>query len=151
MATMVDDALIDTNILVRMSDAESPLKDLCKNALKRFFDRGDTPYLCAQNAIEFWAVATRPKSVNGLGLAPAAAEKALKAAEQWLVWLPEPADIATRWRALVNKHGIIGKRVHDTRLIALMGAYGLTNLLTLNAPDFACFEGITCLQPGDIQ
>jgi predicted nucleic acid-binding protein len=144
-------ALVDTNILVRLSDADSPLCGVCNHALQRLLRRGDTLHLCAQTAIEFWSVATRPKAVNGLGLSAADTDSALCVAEQWMIWLPEPSDIGARWRALVNKHGVLGKQAHDARLVALMEAHGLTHLLTLNAADFARFPGLTCLHPSDVR
>ena len=61
-------ALVDTNILVRLSDSGHPLQSVCELALQRLLQRQDRVFLCAQVAIEFRAVATRPKSINGLGL-----------------------------------------------------------------------------------
>ena len=144
-------ALVDTNVLVRLSDSGHPAQAVCKLALQRMLQRLDRVFLCAQTAIEYWAVATRPKSVNGLGLSPIDAEAGLQRAEQWLIWLPEPPDIAARWRALVNKHSVLGKQAHDARLVALMEAHGLTHLLTLNASDFARFPGVTCVEPATVR
>jgi predicted nucleic acid-binding protein len=79
------------------------------------------------------------------------AEASLRRAEQWLVWLPEPPDIGARWRANVNKHSVLGKQAHDTRLVALMEAHGLKHLLTLNPGDFARFPGVTCVEPAQVQ
>ena|SRR5437879_2634655 len=143
-------ALVDTNILVRLSDSGHPVQPVCELALQRSLQRRDRVFLCAQAAIEYWAVATRPKSANGLGLGPNDAELGLRRAEGWLIWLPEPPDIAARWRALVNKHNVLGKQAHDTRLVALMVAHGLTHLLTLNPADFARFPGITCVEPAEV-
>ena len=109
--------------------------------------RGDQLLGCAQVMIEFWTVATRPKKVNGLGLTPAEAEASLRDAEQLITFLPEPPDIAIRWRVLANLHRVQGKQAHDTRLAAFMEAHGLTNLLTLNGADFARFKGLVCLSP----
>ena len=144
-------ALVDTNILLRLSDSGHPLQSVCELALQRLLQRRDRVFLCAQAAIEYWAVATRPKPVNGLGLSPIDAEAGLRRAERWLVWLSEPPDIAVRWRALVNKHGVLGKQAHDTRLVALMEAHGLTHLLTLNVGDFARFPAVTCVEPANVR
>ena len=148
--TTAMNALVDTNILVRLSDADSPLCTVCNSAVQRLLGRGDNLHLCAQIAIEFWAVATRPTHVRSLGLSATDAEAALRNAEQWLSWLSEPSDIGARWRALVNKHGVLGKQAHDTRLVALMEAHSLKDLLTLNTADFARFEEINCLDPAGI-
>jgi predicted nucleic acid-binding protein len=143
-------AVVDTNILVRLVDSGHPAQTVCQVALQHLFQKGDRVFLCAQAAIEYWAVATRPKAVNGLGLGSNDAELGLQRAERWLVWLPEPPDIAVRWRALVVKHNVLGKQAHDTRLVALMEAHGLTHLLTLNPGDFARFPGVTCVDPAGV-
>ncbi len=143
--------LVDANILVRLEDLDSPRSAVCEAALEQLLRHGDTAHLCAQAAIEYWAVATRPKDVNGLGLDPAQAEAGLRKAERWVAWLSEPPDIAARWRRLVTQHAIRGKQAHDVRLVALMEAHGLTRLLTLNPRDFRRFPAITCLHPADVR
>ncbi len=143
--------LVDTNILVRLAEPSEPEHPVCKQAVRRLEDAGETLCLCAQAAIEFWSVATRPKDVRGLGFSPSKAEMALCEAEASLVWLPEPADIAARWRALVNRHQVRGRQVHDTRLVAFMEAHGLTHILTLNTTDFARYTHIAVLHPADVK
>jgi hypothetical protein len=59
--------LLDTNLLLRLSDGSSPHQALADQAIKRLRLRGDWPCLTAQNLIEFWAVATRPVGANGFG------------------------------------------------------------------------------------
>jgi predicted nucleic acid-binding protein len=144
-------ALVDTNILVRLRELNSPDHPACTRALSRLLQRGDGLFICAQVAIEYWVVATRPKAANGLGLSPAEAEADLRDFEQMLVWLPEPADIGARWRKLVNRYGVLGVRAHDARLVALMEAHALTHVLTLNREDFEGYDGISVLLPSDVR
>src|SRR5882724_5241738 len=143
--------LVDTNILARLSETGSPLHSICSQAVPRLLQRGDALFICSQTVIEYWAVATRPIAVNGLGFDPTQAEAELRDFEKWFQWLSEPPDIAVRWRALVNKHSVVGKQAHDTRLVALMEAHGLTHLLTLNPKDFARFSGVTCVEPASVR
>ncbi len=142
--------LVDTNILVRLVDSDSPYCSVCKQSLEDLIGQGCLLLGCTQVMIEFWAVATRPKSANGLGLTPAEAEAALLDAEQMLTFLDEPHDLARRWRTLVNTHGVCGKQAHDTRLVAWMEGHGLSNLLTFNVADFSRFNQIICLSPGAV-
>ena len=142
--------LVDSNILVRLSENGHPDQADCEQALERLLKRNDRAFLCAQAAIEYWAVATRPKALNGLGLGPVEAEKGLREAEHLLVWLDEPVDIGMRWRRLVNRYAVIGKQVHDARLVALMEAHGLTTMLTLNTADFRRYTHITSLLPSQV-
>jgi predicted nucleic acid-binding protein len=143
--------LVDTNVLARLSDTGSHLHSICLQAIPRLLERGDGLFVCAQTIIEYWSVATRPAPVNGLGFDHGQAAQELRDFDKWFRCLSEPPDIAARWRALVNKHFIMGKQAHDTRLVALMEAHGLTNLLTLNPRDFARFPGVACIDPSEIK
>jgi predicted nucleic acid-binding protein len=142
--------LLDTNILVRLAEPSEPDHPLCLQAVRRLEQAGDGLHLCAQTAIEFWVVATRPKNVRGLGFDPVRTETALLRAERSWRWLPEPPDIAARWRRIVNRHAVLGKEAHDARLVALMEAHGLTHILTLNTTDFLRYGAITVLHPRDV-
>jgi predicted nucleic acid-binding protein len=52
--------LVDTNVLLRLSDGGSPDQSVAKQAVSNLRLRGDVACITAQNIIEFWAVATRP-------------------------------------------------------------------------------------------
>jgi len=62
--------LVDTNVLLRLSDTGSDEHMLCNEAVPRLLQRGDLLHICAQVVIEYWVVATRPQTVNGLGFEP---------------------------------------------------------------------------------
>jgi predicted nucleic acid-binding protein len=59
--------LLDTNILLRSADPNSESYFLVRNAVNSLIEEGGTCYITPQVLIEFWAVATRPLNVNGLG------------------------------------------------------------------------------------
>jgi hypothetical protein len=59
--------LLDTNVLLRLSDGASADQPVATQAISHLRLRGDRSCLTAQNIVEFWAVATRPVDVNGLG------------------------------------------------------------------------------------
>jgi hypothetical protein len=50
--------------------------------------------------------------------------------------LVETPDIYPAWKALVSALGVIGKQVHDARLLAVCHVHGVTHLLTFNVPHF---------------
>lgn len=143
--------LVDTNILLRLSDTGSPLHPICRRAVSTLLEKGDLLFICSQNVIEYWAVATRPVQANGLGFEPVRAETELRDFEIWVHWLSEPPDVGVRWRGLAQQHNVRGKQAHDTRLVAFMDGHGLTNLLTLNVADFTRFTQITCFSPVAVQ
>jgi len=48
---------------------------------------------------------------------------------------------------LVSAQKVLGKKAHDTRLVATMQRHGLTHLLTFNSSDFQRFTNIVVLNP----
>jgi predicted nucleic acid-binding protein len=142
--------LVDANILVRLFDARSADSPKCAVATERATQRRGEFFICAQSAIEFWVVATRPISVNGLGLSPAEADAALSKLDRFLVMLPELGDVALRWRHLVRAYNVSGRPAHDARLVALMEAHGVRDLLSLNARDFARYPSVRIASPQDV-
>jgi len=107
-----------------------------------------------QNLVEFRNVATRPVSLNGLGLAPPDAEAKAAGFEAAFPLLPETPDIFPLWKAVVAALAVVGKQVHDARLVAVCHAHGVTNLLTFNVSHFARLAtfgtGITVVDPASV-
>ncbi|BAY49747.1 hypothetical protein SAMD00079811_73760 [Scytonema sp. HK-05] len=139
--------LLDTNILLRMSDGNSPTHLLAGEATAKLLMQAHQVYITSQNIIEFWVVATRPVEVNGLGLS---AEQTRTEVEQIVSQFPlleETPQIFINWLNYVTANNVMGKRVHDVRLIAVMLAHGITHLLTFNIDDFRNKEGIVIVHP----
>jgi predicted nucleic acid-binding protein len=129
--------LLDTSILSRLAnhaDREYPSADWSVLELHR---RGELLHLTPQNLIEFRNMATRPTAANGLGLS--AAEASSKAAdfETTFRMLPDTPDIYPAWKTLVDALGVVGKQVHDARLVAVCHVHRMTHLLTFNVGHFA--------------
>ena len=59
--------LLDTNIVVRLVDAGAESHPLAVRGVSGLLGSGESCFLTPQVLIEFWAVATRPTNVNGLG------------------------------------------------------------------------------------
>jgi predicted nucleic acid-binding protein len=112
---------------------------------------GSGLYFSLQNIAEFWNVCTRPAERNGFGLAIAEAKRCVEEVERTMTFLPDNDRVYTSWRRLVISHRVRGVQVHDARLAAIMQAYGLVNILTLNQPDFLRFPGIQAVHPSQIQ
>jgi hypothetical protein len=60
--------LVDSNILLRLVQKNSPMHPDARKAIFMLRKEGALLCIIPQNLIEFWAVATRPISSNGLGL-----------------------------------------------------------------------------------
>lgn len=148
------DVLLDTAILLRRTDAASAHYADTVAALDRLTDRNCRLVIARQNCVEFRGVASRPVSVNGLGMTVEQADAALDEIEDLFVLLPEQDTIYAEWRDLCRRAGVSGKQVHDTRLVAVCVVSGIQIILTWNAPDFARFlpfvPGLAVLTPADV-
>ena len=141
--------LVDTSVLVRTQDKASDKRQACIEAI-RILGAEDKAHICAQVLIEMWSVITRPAPVNGLGFTPSRADIAVGKLIRTLSLLPEPPDIALRWRALAKEVQVSGRQVHDARLVAFMHFHGLPEIVSLNADDFRRYRGITAIHPNDV-
>jgi hypothetical protein len=60
--------LLDTNVLLRMSTPLQPDHLVATSAVERIRKNGNEPVIVPQVAYEYWVVATRPSTANGMGL-----------------------------------------------------------------------------------
>ncbi|MBW3539060.1 MAG: type II toxin-antitoxin system VapC family toxin [Planctomycetes bacterium] len=128
--------LLDTSILVRLANTTDRQHDTAAQAVLELHRRGEVLHITPQVLIEFRNVATRPKSANGAGLPIRDAEMHATAFETKFPLLVETPPIFMAWKALVGALGIIGKQVHDARLVAVCHAHAVTHLLTFNVAHF---------------
>lgn len=142
--------LLDTNILLRLSDPNSVSYSLARDATYWLIDRGHKGYLTSQIIIEFWVVATRPVEVNGLGWTAERTRNQINQLMARFSLLEENSDIFTHWLQLVTTYQIKGKRTHDIRLMAVMKAHQITHLLTFNPDDFIPLNDIIIIHPQDL-
>jgi predicted nucleic acid-binding protein len=61
--------------------------------------------------------------------------------------LPDSAEAFRLWRTLIVEHEVKGAKVHDARLVAIMQAHGLRDILTFNAADFRRYGKVAVLDP----
>ena len=100
-----------------------------------------------QNLIEFWNVATRPVENNGFGWPPSKTNIEISKVESFFTILSDRQTIYDEWKKLALGNHVIGKQVHDARLVAAMNVYNITHLLTFNDKDFRRYKHISILNP----
>jgi predicted nucleic acid-binding protein len=146
--------LVDTTILVRLANTGDPQFAVAAGAVLELHRRGEVLHLTPQVLIEFRNVATRPVVVNGLGLSIVDTEAFAAAFEARFPLLVETPDIYPAWKTLVGALGILGKQVHDARLVAVCHVHGVAQLLTFNVPHFARMggfgAGLTVVDPASV-
>jgi hypothetical protein len=93
-------------------------------------------------------------TANGLGLSAVDTEAQAATFETRFPLLVEMPDIYPTWKALVSTLGVVGKQVHDARLVAVCHVHAVTHLLTFNVPHFlrmATFgPGVMVVDPASV-
>jgi predicted nucleic acid-binding protein len=142
--------LPDTSVIVRLYDLNVALSDVVRNCINKLEQNGEELVIVPQVLVEFWAVATRPKSSNGLEMQTGDAEKELKNLQKLFRLLPEDEQIFDEWKTLVVQHKVSGKTTHDARIVAAMQAHKITHILTLNPGDFKRYTEISAVTPQEV-
>jgi len=142
--------LVDTNVLLRSIQQADPMHADAKRAAATLTRQDQQLSIVAQNLIEFWAVATRPAVNNGLALSIDDTAQHVAIFKRIFTLLPDTPDILPEWERLVAQHKVIGRQVHDARLVAAMKVHSVTHLLTFNTDDFKRFSEISVVNPQNI-
>jgi predicted nucleic acid-binding protein len=142
--------LADTNVLLRLSQSDSPEYPLMRLALERLWTAAAQICYTAQNITEFWNVCARPAQQNGFGFSISETDERVSELEQNFVLLPDNEYVHREWRRLVVDYSVRGVQVHDARLVASMRVHGVRNVLTLNQRDFSRYSGITAVHPREL-
>ena len=141
--------LLDTNILLRRVQPSHPSHALTVDSVARLLAAGEAVHFTLQNIAEFWNVATRPAQHNGLGFSASVTLAEVEKIEAAFELLPDTPALYAEWKSLVIRHGVIGVKVHDARLVAAINVHGVHRLLTFNAGDFTRY-GIEVVQPAAV-
>ena len=141
--------LIDTNVLLRTAQPGHSHNAVARDALKWARRLGDVPCIVPQVIYEYWVVATRPVSKNGLGLTVADAESDIEQIVGQFHLFRDERTIFDRWQQIVVQHNVEGKTAHDARLVAAMSRHGVDHLLTFNSRHFQRFPSIVVVHPND--
>lgn len=142
--------LADSNILTSLANSKSPQYTNVRRSLTFLRNHGEKICLVPQNFIEFWSVATRPASANGLGLDITKTSLEIRKFKRYFPFIDDVPNIFNEWENLVVKYQVSGKNVHDARLVAVMIEHKITHLLTFNIKDFKRFNEIIVVDPKKI-
>jgi len=153
----IDRYLLDTNILLRLTDQADTDHATTMAAVRKLVATGALLHTCSQNMIEYRVVSTRPVQNNGFGFTSADAAKDIAKYDRMFPVLLDsttPIDVYPIWRRLVEGAGTVGKPNHDARILAVAEAHGCTHLLTFNPRDFVRYAslspGIAIVNPHDV-
>lgn len=142
--------LIDSNVLLRSLHPSHPHYALAENSVATLRLRNETLCIAPQTLIEFWAVASRPREDNGLGLPIVRVATELMSLRRLFRLLPSTPEVLEAWQQIVVTQGILGKQTHDAHLVAIMNVHSVQSILTFNVSHFARYPNITVLNPAQI-
>src|SRR5208337_1478436 len=146
--------LIDTSVLGRLANRADKSHPVAAAAVAELHRQGELLHITPQNLVKFRNFATRPVSANGLGLAASATEGLAATFEAAFPLLDETPAIYPAWKAIVGALGVVGKQVHDARLLAVCHVHAVTHLLTFNVSHFvrmAAFgPGVVVVDPATV-
>jgi predicted nucleic acid-binding protein len=146
--------LVDSSVLGRLANQADLSHGVAAAAIAELHRRGEMLHIAPQNLIEFRNFATRPVSANGLGLMSAAAERLAATFEAAFPLLDETPDIYPAWKLITAALGVVGKQIHDARLVAVCHVHSVTHLLTFNVSHFVRMArvgpGVTVVDPATV-
>jgi predicted nucleic acid-binding protein len=143
--------LLDTSVLARLANASDEHHSIAANAVLQLHRSGELLHVTPQVFVEFRNVATQPSTHNGRGLSIDEAETQAAGFEAVFDLLPDTSEIFQSWKQIVSDCAIIGKQVHDARLVTVCRVHRVTHLLTFNDAHFtrmaACSPRVIVLDP----
>ena len=142
--------VFDTNVLLTATDRSRPGHERARRLFARCLRFGVHPAACGQIIREYLVVATRPVSVNGLGLACEDAVANVTNLGRLIVILPELADVVSALSEIVLSSRVSGKRIHDANIVAIMQTHAVRTLVTENTDDFRPFPACRALTIGSL-
>jgi predicted nucleic acid-binding protein len=150
MGSMTESAasyLVDTNVLLRLAQPDSPEHKSIQQCAEILWGQGAELFYTSQNLAEFWNVCTRPANRNGFGFSISEADERASLIEAKLNFAADSEATHQEWRRIVVIEGVSGVQVHDARLVAAMHVHEISSLLTLNVQDFRRYGDINVVSP----
>ena len=138
--------LLDTNVLMRLSDIDDAKRVLAVEAIDTARTRGAPLHIVPQTIYEFWTAATRTRAANGLGLPAGDVLAAIETYVRKFTFLPDTPDVYPHFIDLMRRYEVAGTNAYDGRLVAAMQTHGLTELMTFNARDFRRYDEVTLIE-----
>lgn len=139
--------LLDTSVVVRLSELNTASAEQTREAIARLSLTPHEACLVPQVIYEYWSVATRPAERNGLGLSTAETARNVADFLSIFTLLRDERTVFEHWHEIVTRYAVLGKGVHDARLVAAMQRHSISHIMTLNESDFARYPDISAQSP----
>lgn len=146
---VADSVLLDTNVLVHATIAQSPLFSKAQSAISRLKQSGAEIWISRRILKEYLAVLSRPQSLLVRGKPIPASTLVAEARSFQNVYqvAEDTRQVTDELFALLLQHQIGGKQVHDANIVATMLVYGIKQIITENVGDFSRFSRLVEVLP----
>lgn len=135
----VNQIFVDTNVLVYANLSGAPLHQVAIHAIQAQEAAGTQLWISRQVLREYIATVTRPQSyATPLPLSTVISR--VQYFEQHFQIAEDSAAVTANLLSLIQQILVGGKQIHDANIVATMQEYGIPDLLTHNAADFARFR-----------
>lgn len=125
--------LLDTNVVLRTVNPDDQLYPLVAQVVQKLSTQGHELAVVPQVICEFWATASRPVNVNGIGWSLQTVRAVVDDFMREWTLLDDTPEVFDYWLELVTTHQVSGKQIRDARLAASLKAHDVETLLTLNS------------------
>ncbi len=139
--------LIDTSVLIRLSDPTDEFFDEATDTVDHLHVAGNNLVVAPQVVYEYWSASTRPVARRGLGLSPGQVRTNIEHFNQTFEFADEPIGLYREWLNIVTTLLVSGKESHDARLVAFMNLSNIQHIVTFNTVDFARYPTVTAIDP----
>ena len=139
--------LLDANIALRLASprTSSTLSPRWRSSV--LHSRGETFAIVPQTIYEFWAVATRPLAVNGLGLSVPACQTEIGKLMTYTTFLPDQPGFICRMGVAGRHSSMPGQGIPRCPTRCRHADAWFDQILTFNVADFQRYPGLTVIDP----
>lgn len=138
---MPDKIFFDTNILIYLSNEDSPYHSEAEVEFERILKTKAEVWISRQVLREYAVVMTKPDSVEK----PLSSEEVIEDLRKWqkiFNLADENKSVTKKLISLIKKYDIKGKRIHDVNIVATMIVNSISTIFTYNSGDFRTFKEI---------
>jgi len=133
---------VDTNILVYCNNKDSAFCKPAREKLTELIKNANRLFISDQVIREYLVIMTKPGVLENPISPKLAIQDVTRMREEFNLLFADRKAL-DMLADLIVKYGIKGKRVHDTAIVSIMLAKGISDIVTHNVNDFKYFNDLT--------
>ena len=142
---MPDKIFFDTNILVYLSNEDSPFHAKIQDEFSKYLNSNTQIWIYRQILREYAVVMTRPENVE-YPLNKQEIADDLKKWQKIFNVADETEEVTKELIELIERYDLKGKRIHDANVAATMIVNNISKIYTYNVNDFQKLKEINIIK-----